>query len=253
MQDTLTKEEIAFTNAFDTQRATLAGFAHCASEQELHLVRDGVYLGLGSHLCPIEYEPVKWNIVMDTKVADTASAASSSTTTATTATSEGVFAHTIASAREADGWNELVDAVKTKATAVGSDIDKIWMTLERGRMEWLTAVSAAHGIKRTLQSALANGAASNTTSTSTSTSEEEELKTDAKMLWMYSLCLNIPELKHVVETWSNVVQLKEKNKPLVGYKAHLWDPRKEEWRPLDFGAQQAAERGGSSIDQAWNA
>ena len=70
-RDVTAKEraEIEFTNAFNAQRGTLAGFAKCANESELHVVRDGFYLGLGSDLCSAEYDPVKRAIVEDFRVA----------------------------------------------------------------------------------------------------------------------------------------------------------------------------------------
>jgi hypothetical protein len=69
---------------------------------------------------------------------------------------------------------------------------------------------------------------------------------DAKMIWIYCLALNISELQGAAERTrtKTVVALDDKMKLLVGYTATLWDPRKDEWRPLTFGFQVVAERGG---------
>jgi hypothetical protein len=230
MTDSMSPDQIEFTNAFNNQRGTLAGFAKCANQDELHRVRDGLYLGLASDLRLPEYDAVAADIIMDSRVADSAGSTSG-------------FSRMIETARESSGWKDLGDAVKRKADAVGSDTEGIWMTLETGRLEWLTSMNGAHSVKTLLKEGLEKDGASNSAGD----------VSDAKMIWIYCLCLNIPRLNQYVEKWSGVVQLKDKTRPLAGYKPELWDPRKDEWRPLDIGAQVAAEKGGSSIEEAWNA
>jgi len=229
MADThLTKDEIFFTNAFNAQRMTLAGFARCSSREELHIVRDGFYLGLASDLQLDEYDPVREEVVTNESVAQAVK-------------SSKAFQATVEAARKSPRWDDLVKAVKAMATSVGSNLDDIWETLENGRLEWLAAASAGHGMKSMLKSALENqcgGAMDGDIS-------------DAKMIWMYSLSLSIPSLSKEVEAWRTAVGMKDGNRPLVGYNAELWDPRKPEWDPLDRGVQAAADRGGSSIDEAW--
>jgi hypothetical protein len=228
--ESYTPDQIEFTNAFNNQRGTLAGFAKCANQDELHIVRDGLYLGLANDLGLPEYAAVAANIIVDSRVAGLAG------------TKDG-FAQTIQTARESGGWKDLVEAVDRKATVVGSDLQSIWMTLETGRLQWLTAASAAHSVKTLLKEGLEKDGANNS----------EGDVSDAKMIWIYCLCLNIPRLDPFVETWSQVLQLKDKTRPLVGYAPELWDPRKDEWRALDIGAHAAAEKGGASVDEAWNA
>ena len=101
------REEVAFTNAFNAQRPTLAGFSKCKDRAELEVVRDGFYLGLGSDLCPEEYEAVKRVIVEDMRVAAAAGTA-------------GGFQATVESARGAEGWSALVAAVQICAYAMDS-------------------------------------------------------------------------------------------------------------------------------------
>mmetsp|Transcript_27105 Transcript_27105/g.49318 ORF Transcript_27105/g.49318 Transcript_27105/m.49318 type:complete len:233 (-) Transcript_27105:106-804(-) len=230
MADTnLTPDEIAFTNAFNAQRITLAGFANCSSKEELHIVRDGFYLGLASDLRLEEYEPIREAVVTDSSVAEAVR-------------SENSFRRTVEAARKSKQWNHLIKVVKAMAASVGSDLDEIWMTLEKGRLEWLAAASAAHGIKVMLKTALANQCGGGAMEGDVS---------DAMMIWMYALSLSIPSLEKEGEAWRKLVQMSDKSRPLVGYKAELWDCRKNEWAPLDRGVQAAAERGGSSIDEAW--
>jgi hypothetical protein len=226
----LTPDQIEFTNAFNNQRMTLAGFAKCGSKEELRIVRDGLYLGLANDLQLDEYNTVKNDIVVDSRVADT------------TGTGDG-FSRMIETARESDGWEDLVAAVDRKAKAVDSDIEGIWRTLETGRLVWLTAVSGAHSIKTVLKQGLEKGGAMNS----------EGDVSDAKMIWIYCICLNIPSLKQFVDAWSQAVKMDDKTKPFVDYKPELWVPKKDQWRPLDIGAQVAAQKGGSSIEEAWNA
>eukprot|EP00980_Cylindrotheca_fusiformis_P014173 scaffold3720_cov141-Cylindrotheca_fusiformis.AAC.12 len=228
--NSLTPDQIEFTNAFNNQRGTLAGFAKCANQEELHQVRDGLYLGLASDLRLPEYDTVAADIIMDSRVADTAGSVSG-------------YARMIETARESSGWNDLMTAVKRKASAVDSDIEGLWMRLETGRLEWLNAVNGAHSVKVLLKEGLEKDGASNSVGD----------VSDAKMIWIYCLALNIPRMKDFVSKWSEVVQLQDLTRPLVGYKPQLWDARHDAWRAVDIGAQVAAEKGGSSIEEAWNA
>ena len=263
----LTPDEIFFTNVFNAHRATLTGFAHCQSREELHIIRDGWLLALASDLCPAEYEPVRNRIVLDPKVAAGGAAAgagangadkeddgdkaddSKESTTDATATQAsnsdgGALARTVISARKSPAWDNLTRAVKAKAYEVGSDLDAIWNTLESGRMQWLEAASAAHPLKAMLQTGLENQCGGAPTEGDVS---------DAKMIWMYALSLNVPSLRAEREAWQKVVQMEDGTRPLVGYKAELWDARLPEWAPLDLGVQAAAEAGGSNIEKAWRA
>lgn len=228
---TLTKDEILFTNAFNNQRMTLAGFAKCNSEEELHIVRDGFFLGLASDLRIFEYNyDVRETIVTDADVAGACK-------------TENAFRKTVEAARKSKEWSNMLKSLKATALSVGSDLDEIWMTLEKGRLEWLGAASSAHKIKELLKNALNNQCGGGAMDGDVS---------DAKMIWMYSLSLSIPDLDKEAEAWRRAVDMKDKNRPLVGYKPELWDCRKEEWAPLDVGVQKVAERGGSSIEEAWN-
>ena len=220
-------DAIEFTNSFNRNRPTLAGFAACSDRAELLVVRDAFYLGLASDLCPGEYEPARMAIVLDAAVASA------------TGTDDHLRVM-IESARESPGWDGMVRAVTDRAESVGSDLGGIWATLERGRLEWLSAVSTAHPIKVVLKEALdgESGATDGDVS-------------DAKMVWIYAICLSVPSLAVAVEKWRRVVKMGERNNPLKGYNAALWDCRKDEWSPLDLGAQAAAEGGGSSLEEAW--
>lgn len=264
----LTPDEIFFTNVFNAHRAMLTGFAHCQSREELHIIRDGWLLALASDLCPAEYEPVRNRIVLDPKVAaggaaggaggassddgeddndDKTDEPKESTADAAaiqTNADGGALARTVTSARKSPAWDNLTRAVKAKAYEVGSDLDAIWMSLENGRMQWLEAASAAHPLKTMLQTGLENQCGGAPTEGDVS---------DAKMIWMYALSLNVPTLKAEREAWQKVVQMEDGTRPLVGYKAELWDARLPEWAPLDLGVQAAAEAGGSNIEEAWKA
>ena len=264
----LTPDEIFFTNVFNAHRATLTGFAHCQSREELHIIRDGWLLALASDLCPAEYEPVRNRIVLDPKVAasgatagagangdnfedgndDKADSSKESTSDAAAAQANnsdgGALTRTVISARKSPAWDNLTRAVKAKAYEVGSDLDAMWMSLENGRMQWLEAASAAHSVKVMLQTGLENQCGGAPTEGDVS---------DAKMIWMYALSLNVPSLQAEREAWQKVVQMEDGTRPLVGYKAELWDARLPEWAPLDLGVQAAAEAGGSNIEEAWRA
>ena len=231
----LTSDEIFFTNVFNAHRGILAAFANCKNREELHIVRDGFFLAMASDLCPDEYQPIQNRIGFDPKVLS--------------ASDIDLFRKTIESARKSPLWENLIRSVKAKGYEVNSNLDEIWMILENGRLEWLTAASSAHSIKLTLQSALEKDAAGGKMSNVT----EGDIS-DAKMIWIYSLSLNIPSLKDAREAWQNVVQMVDPIRPLVGYNPKLWDPRKDEWKLLDLGIQTVAEGGGcSSIEEAWMA
>ena len=227
----MTPDEIAFTNAFNRQRPTLAGFAHCQSMEELHVVRDALFLGLARDLCPAEYQGVANHVVLNEDVAKNATTAAG-------------FQTVVESARAStEEWNTLVDAVQAKAAAVGSDLNGIWKTLEQGRMEWLRAVNAAHPLKVVLKEALKNDHAEQSAGD----------VSDAMMVWIYALCININSLLPAANDWANLVGMTHKRNPLQDYQAEKWDPRRDEWRPLDIGAQEAAERGGTTLKEAWDA
>ena len=252
-QQHLTPDEVFFTNVFNAHRAALAGFAHCRSRGELRTVRDGWLLALASDLCPDEYAPVRNRIVLDPAVAAGGAAGGAGgkadgaeETADPTAEQDdgGALARTVTSARKSPAWDNLTRAVRAKAYEVGSDLDEIWQTLEDGRMQWLTAASAAHSLKATLQAGLGNQCGGAPTEGDVS---------DAMMLWMYALSLNLPGLQAEREAWQEVVKMEDATRPLVGYKAELWDARRAEWAPLDLGVQAAAEAGGSNIKEAWKA
>jgi len=242
--DLLTPDQIEFTNAFNRQRGTLAGFAKCSNQEELDVVRDAFYLGLAHDLCPFEYKPIAAQIVTDSSVA------------ASTGTSQGMTAM-IRSARASPVWSNVVGIVKKKAEEVGSDPEAIWKTLEQGRLEWLRAVNSAHSIKGLLKKTLIKGAADNPKSPNNNDAPPAVVLngdiSDAKMIWIYGLSLNIKELQQAAATWAQVVRMSNPTEPLVGYQAILWDPRHEDWRALDLGTQAAAEGGGSTLEAAWEA
>eukprot|EP00977_Amphora_coffeiformis_P009079 scaffold2062_cov166-Amphora_coffeaeformis.AAC.7 len=225
----MTPDQIAFTNAFNKQRGSLAGFARCWSREELDVVRDGLYLGLASDLLPTVYTNVQEVIVATPSVA------------ATRGTSGG-FTTMIHVARTSPDWPALADQVLQLADKVDCDLTSIWNTLQNGRMEWIQAINGAQALKTLLQEMLQRDAA---------TSSVGDVS-DAKMIWMYALSLNIPSLQAEREAWARTVQLKDPLRPLVKYQAPLWDARREDWRALDVGVQNVAERGGSSVDEIWN-
>jgi hypothetical protein len=188
-------------------------------------------LGLARDLCPKQYAAIAKHIVMDEQVVETVN------------TTKG-FQQMIASARSHhDEWTTLVDAVHAKAAAVSSDIDGIWISLEKGRMEWLRSVNAAHELKHQLKEALKSDNAQSSAGD----------VSDAMMVWIYALCININGLRPFADKWARKVGMLDRWNPLQGYRAGKWDPRMEEWRPLDLGAQEAAERGGTTLQDAWEA
>jgi len=228
-----TQKEIDFTNSFNLNRATLALFSRCASKDDLHIIRDAFFLGMASQLCPEEYETLRVSMIIDptsfTSIANSIN------------TGKGLEAM-ITAARAADEWEILLVALHNVANEVNSNLDAIWMTLEKGRLEWLGALNSSHPLKVFLKAAL----------------KKDEKKTDkdevdAKMIYMYALSLSIPALKDASEAWIKLVKMEDRTNPLLDFDPNLWDPRKEEWRPLDIGVQEAGESGGSSFNDAWEA
>ena len=219
---------IIFTNAFNKNRAVLAGFAKCESAADLHVVRDGWYLGLAKSLELLEYTPVKINIIEDMKVAMAAG-------------TSGGFQQTIESARASLGWHAMVEAVFVKANAVDSDLTGIWEGLETGRLEWIAATKATHMLKMNLRLAL----------------EKDDAMDgdvhDAKMVWMYAMAAVLPgtQMQQIAKLWSTACQISSFYEPLVGYKPELWDPRRKEWAALDLMIQEASLRAGTTLDEAW--
>ena len=145
-------------------------------------------------------------------------------------------------ARASPNWLDLLTALHDKSAHVGSDLNNIWQTLETGRLEWLGAVAAAHPLKVILKEAL-----------SKDKNRTEKDVVDMKMVYIYALSLSIESLANDAEAWRQAVRMENKTNPLQNYNGDLWDPRKDEWRPLDLGVQEAAERGGSSFEAAWDA
>lgn len=230
----MTPQEISFTNIFNINRPTLALFSKCSSKDELHIVRDAFFLGMASKICPQEYDSLRESMITDptsfTSIINSMN------------TPKGLEAM-VTAARASDGWEGLLGALHAVATEVDSDLDAIWMTLEEGRFEWLCALNASHPLKVILKDAL----------------KQDEKTTDkdrmeAKMIYVYTLSLSLPSIAETSKAcWRKVVKMEDKTNPLKSYNGDLWDCRKEEWRPLDLGVQEAAERGGSSFEDAWEA
>ncbi|KAL7471061.1 hypothetical protein ACHAXS_011346 [Conticribra weissflogii] len=228
----MTPQQETFTSAFNQNRPTLALFSKCFTLDELHIVRDAFFLGMASLLCPHEYESLRMDIMTDpTAFISIASSVN---------TPKGLETMMTA-ARASSQWERLLFALHKVSSAVGSDLDDIWMTLEKGRLEWLGALNSAHSLKVTLKEALEKD---------TERTEKDEV--DAKMVWMYAISLSIPELKDASEAWAKVVNMEDRMNPLKKCNVDLWDSRKEEWAVLDLGVQAAAEKGGSSFQDAWD-
>ena len=230
----MTPLEITFTNAFNVNRPTLALFSKCASKDELHIVRDAFFLGMASQLCPQEYGALRISMITD----------SSSFTSIVNSlnTPKGLEAM-VTAARASDGWESLLGALHALSTEVNSDLDSIWMTLEKGRLEWLGALNSSHPLKVILKDALKNDK---------NTTDRDQM--EAKMIYIYTLSLSIPSIDEAFKVrWREIVKMEDKMNPLGNYHADLWDCRKEEWRHLDRGGQEAAERGGLSFNDAWEA
>lgn len=229
----MTPDEISFTNAFNANRPALALFSNCASRDELHIVRDAFILGMSSLLCPREYESLRESMITDP---------ASFHTIANNLNAPGGLEAMITVARASDGWESLRAELHRVATVVNSDLDEMWSTLERGRLEWLGAINSAHPLKVVLKDALLKDERR---------TDKDEM--DAKMVYIYALSLSIPALADISDAWRRSVNMKDKRNPLSGYDVDLWDCRKEEWVHLDLGVQAAAERGGSSLKDAWEA
>ena len=229
----MTPEEIEFTAAFNANRPTLALFSKCISKDELHIVRDAFFLGMASQLCLREYSTLRESMITDptsfTAIADNLN------------TPKGLEAM-ITAARVSDRWAHILAELHSVATRVNSDLDGIWSTLENGRLEWIRAINCAHPLKVVLKDTLRND---------DDRTEKDEM--DAKMVYLYALSLSIPALEEISNTWRICVKMNDKMNPLADYDVDLWDCRKEEWAPLDLGVQEAAERGGSSFGDAWEA
>jgi len=229
----MTPEEIIFTNAFNANRPTLAIFAKCSTRDELHIVRDAFFLGMASLLCPLEYESLRVSMITDPM---------SFTSIVNSLNTPKSLEVMITVARASDDWEALLAALLDVATKVNSDLDEIWSTLEIGRIEWLGAVNSAHPLKMILKDAL---------KADDKRTEKDEV--DAKMIYMYALSLSIPAIQDASEAWRKSVKMTDKMNPLENYNLELWDCTKDEWRLLDISVQEAAERGGSSFSDAWDA
>jgi hypothetical protein len=225
-QSPLELAEVRFTNAFNNQRPTLAGFSQCYSLTELHVVRDSFFFNMAEELCEEEAKPVK-QFIMD------------KFTQALVAGNMGSYQHTIMYATAAPGWTLLMESLDAKAALVGSDLKGIWKSLEDGRLEWLGAMNAAHEIKTQLQDAIEKDG------------NTDKANVEGMMVWMFSLALSIPSMQLEVATWAKAVGMKETSQPLLGYDAAKWDPRRPEWRPLDLGMQEAAEKAGDTLVGSW--
>jgi hypothetical protein len=284
---TVTTED--FVRAFNKQRTTLAGFSRCSSKEELDIVRDGFYLGLAKDLCPDAYKAVlvlvlrkRFNgnsdhisekdkpdksgiveegnqgmlslsfeeMVLAARVCD-----ESSGEEATDENDNNSKSDTGEEAAPTTYWKDLVNTVLSIGETVGSDLESIWKTLEDGRLDWLRAASAAHPIKLLLKKALEDDGAL----------ESAGDVSDAMMVWIYSICVALADgnnneedaspsqMGAAVDKWLTAVNMVDKHNPLKGYQAELWDPRRDEWRALDLGAQEAAEKGGANLLEAWKA
>ena len=328
----------SFVRAFDKERSTLAGFARCFNLEELHVVRDGFYLGMAKDLCPDEYKRVlvmvlkrkfgsgngnentndsdcydtgivpgenqgmlsmsfeemvlaarvcdddneidndtdNDNISNNTNTNESDEINNETTTVNKTPDQNNNAAVDVAAATTKTTstryWKDLLEALFRIAETVGSELESsVWKTLEDGRMNWLRAVSAAHPIKTILQKALALESKSETNDNNVNTS-------DAMMVWIYTICVHLTtttagaaaveeeddiattttttqllQLKRAVDDWVVAVDMTDRFQPLKNYQAELWDPRRDEWRPLDVGAQEAADRGGADLLEAWKA
>lgn len=231
--DALRQAEVEFTDAFNQNRGVLAGFAKCESALDLACVRDGFHLGMARALNLESYKPVETHIIKDVSVAAAAAAGLD------------VFPVSVAAARRAPGWKAMVGEVMQKAATVGSDLAGIWKGLAVGRLEWLAATSATHQLKATLREALQMDA---------DDGGGEVLEgdvSDAKMVWMYAMASQLPPCKEVAKAWEAAAKIDVPLQPLEGYREELWDARRPEWAPLDLAVQAAAERAGTSLDEAW--
>lgn len=60
-----TPQEIQFTNAFYVNKPTLALFSKCNNKDELYIIRDSFFLGMGSLLCKHEYDDLREQMIID--------------------------------------------------------------------------------------------------------------------------------------------------------------------------------------------
>jgi hypothetical protein len=224
----LVDARVIFTDAFNKSRSVLAGFAKCESLADLHIVRDGWFLGLAKNLSLTEYDLVKKTVVEDMRVAMAAGTA-------------GGFQQTIESARGSIGWHDMIMTVRARALEVDSDLSGMWEGLENGRLEWINATKATHVLKMNLRGALEKDDAM-----------EGDVH-DAKMVWMYALAAVLPgeQLQKLAKLWAKETKIISFYDPLKEYTPDLWDPRKKEWKALDLMVQEAAIRGGTDLDAAW--
>ena len=130
----------------------------------------------------------------------------------------------------------------SKALLCGTDLSSMWSTLEVGRLEWLGACSSAHSLKVILRGALDGDER-----------HGQGDESDAVMVWLFALSISITSLKSESEAWSKAAEMEDASQPLKGYRPDLWDPRRPEWAALEKGVREAAERGGSNVDDAWDA
>jgi len=221
-------------NAFNINRPTLALFSKCASIDELHVVRDAFFLGMASRLCPREYESLRISLITDP---------TSFTSIANSLGTVHALDAMVIAARVSEGWEGLLGALHSVAALVKSDLNDVWSTLENGRVEWLGALNSAHSLKVMLKDALQQD----------ETTTDRDL-TEAKMVYLYALSLSLPSIEErTKERWRKAVSMEEKYNPLKGYDGDQWDSKRGEWRPLDAGVQEAADAGGSSFKEAWEA
>ncbi len=148
----------------------------------------------------------------------------------------------ITAARASDEWGGLLAALYAVTVRVNSDLDGIWSRLENGRLEWLHAINGAHPLKVVLKDVLRKDE---------ERTEKDEM--DAKMVYIYALSVCIPSLEEKSNNWRKSVNMNDKMNPLADFDVNLWDCRKAEWTSLQLGVQDAAERGGSSVNDAWDA
>ena len=162
----MTPEEISLTTAFNINRRTLALFSKCSSKDE-------------SLLCPEEYGSIRESMIIDPK---------SPNSIANSLNTPKSLEVAVTAARAADEWEGLLAALHEVATGVNSDLDEIWLTLERGRLEWLFAINSAHPLKVILKDVLKNDE-----------KRTEKDVVDSKMIYMYALSLSIPALQEISE------------------------------------------------------
>ncbi len=215
-----------FSAAFFSARPILAAFASCHTLEELRVVRDMWYIALGSELDPVSYNGVKQSIVGSSSVAELAK-------------SPAKYQAIVQAARSGFGLNGMIDSVCKIASTNGTNLQEMWEGLERGRMTWLMASSRAHNMKVLLRDAVIKDG------------DTDGDRSDAMMIWIYALALNLPNLKEFAEKWASAVEMEDPTQPLLGHVTQKWDPRRPEWRALDVGAQDAAEKAGSTLLTEW--